>query len=266
MEFWLLVIGGALIIGIIGFAVASSNANKRHRRARERNTTITAPGDLFEALGGDEKGKPAKKSKSGGGTRRKEPVVGGSSEDAVSPQAGLGTNAGASDADAADTAQSSQVNNPSGEERATRSERAPRKKTHTAVEDAQHEAALLVVYVMARGQGEFRCSGVNRVLTRAACVLDDRGVFHLKDDDKRVVFSVVNALEPATFDPDRIDVDNTRGLVFFLETRGQGDKKRFESMLSTARKLALELDGELLDDKREPLSSVREHTYKVDLA
>ena len=265
MEFWLLVMGGAVIIGIIGFAVASSNSNKRRRRTRERNTTIATPGDLFNGLGGDENGKPAKSSRGGREGRRKEPVVGSPSTDAAAAIADVDQEESSPDAAQPETGQGSLIDDPE-QEPAIPPETAPPGKTQPALEDIHHEAQLLVVYVMARGQGEFRCSGVNRVLTRSACMLDERGVFHLKDDHQRVIFSVVNALEPATFDPDRIDVANTRGLVFFMESRGQGDKKRFDSMLSIARKLALELDGELLDDKREPLTSVRELTYKVDLA
>ena len=277
MEFWLLVIGGAVIIGIIGFAIASSNSNKRRRRVRERNTTITTPGDLFNGLSGEETGKPAKGSRGGLGKGRKEPIVDSpdspdspdsASEGEAPADADVGKDKGAGDTTQSESGQSGQgslINDPE-EEPAARPESELPGRSQAASADIEHDVQVLVVYVMARGQGEFRCSGVNRVLTRSGCMLDERGIFHLKDDDQRDIFSVVNALEPATFDPDRIEVDNTRGLVFFLETRGQGDKRRFDSMLSIARKLALELDGELLDDKREPLSSVRELTYKVDLA
>ncbi len=277
MEFWLLVMGGAVIIGVLGFAVASSNSNKRRRRVRERDTTITNPGDLFTRLGDDENGKPAKNNKGGLGKRRKEPVVAGPDgpdsphsqgspmKGAAAANADVGQDEGRPDTAESETRQGSLINDPAAD-LATRRETALSKRMQSAPEDIHQQTRVLVMYVMARGQGEFRCSGVNRVLTRSACMLDERGVFHLKDDDQQVVFSVVNALEPATFDPDRIDVANTRGLVFFLETKGPGDKRRFDVMLSIARKLALELDGELLDEKREPLTSVRELTYKVDLA
>ena len=283
MEFWLLVIGGAVIIGILGFAVASSSSNKRRRRVRERNTTITTPGDLFNGLSGEENGKPAKSGRAGRGKGRKEPIVNSlnslnslnnldspngpdsASEDEAPAGVDVEKGVKAADSTQSETGQGSLINDPE-EDLAARPETELPGRPQSASADIHHQAQVLVVYVMARGQGEFRCSGVNRVLTRSGCMLDERGIFHLKDDDQRDVFSVVNALEPATFDPDRIEVDNTRGLVFFLETRGQGDKKRFDAMLSIARKLALELDGELLDDKREPLSSVRELTYKVDLA
>ena len=215
MEFWLLVIGGAVIIGVIGFAIASSNANKRHRRVRERNTIITTPGDLFDALGGDENGKPAKSGKGNRGRGRKEPVVGGSFGDAASAEADANKVEGAGNTEVSGTGQGSLIDDPE-EDRAVGPEPAQAGKTQPAPNETDHKPQLLVVYVMARGQGEFRCSGVNRVLTRSGCMLDERGVFHLKDEDHRVVFSVVNALEPATFDPDRIHVDNTRGLVFFF--------------------------------------------------
>lgn len=263
MEFWLLVVGGAVIIGVIGFAIASSSA-RRHRRVRERNTTISNPSDLFDPLGSDGNGKPAKSGKGGRGRYRKEPGIGAGTEDAVAVDTRQRKGRGAQAAAISETGQGSLIDDAE-ENLAMRAEAVPSAKTESESGQIDHQPQLLVVYVMARGQGEFRCSGVNRVLSRSGCSLDERGVFHLKDNGQRSVFSVVNALEPATFDPDQINIANTRGLVFFLETQGQGDKRRFESMLGIARKLALELDGELLDDKREPLTSVREYTYKVDL-
>lgn len=230
METWVLAVGFAAILGVIGFAVATSRGNKRRQRARERNTTFN-PMDFIDSLGTE--GGQGSGATSQGNRRRSGQGAGEPSEDLFSA-AGLGGD------------QNSQTT------------------AHGAQSDSTPQ--ILVLYVMARGSGEFRCSGVNRVLTRAECVLDERGVFSLKNEEHDVVFSVVNALEPATFDAASMDITTTRGVAFFFEARGRGDKRRFDAMLSIARKLALEIEGELLDEKREALSSVREAALRSDLS
>ncbi len=230
LEILVIAAGLVLILGVIGFAVANSRGSKRRQRARERNTTFN-PMDFIESLEPQTADATAKRTQG----RRSADTISGSlfGDDDARSEAGL-----------------------------------QRPKTQQAPSQPQTSGSvgqIIVLYVMARGSGEFRVSGVNRVLTRSECVLDERGVFTLKDEEREVVFSVVNALEPATFDATSIDISTTRGVAFFFETRGRGDRPRFDAMLSVARKLALEIEGDLLDEKREPLSSVREATLRSDL-
>jgi len=229
-EVGVIVAGLVLILGVIGFAVANSRGNKRRQRARERNTTFN-PMDFIDSLEPEAGDAAARRRRTGNNANADAGAGALFGEDAPQPGAGH------------------QQEQPRGEPPPTGT-----------------VGQIIVFYVMARGSGEFRVSGVNRVLTRAECVLDERGVFSLKDDEQRVVFSVVNALEPATFDATSMDVSTTRGVAFFFEAKGRGDKRRFDAMLSLARKLALEIEGELLDEKREPLSSVREASLRSDLS
>ena len=236
IEIWVIAAGLALIFGVIGFAVANSRSNKRRQRARERNTTFN-PMDFIDSLGPEE---------GEGGKRNQVPDQ---------RRGGKGANSRAANKESKGARADARTSQPIGDD-----------SPEGAVDHDDKARQIVVLYVMARGAGEFRCSGVNRVLTRAECVLDERGVFTLKDDERQVVFSAVNALEPATFDAASMDISSTRGVAFFFETRGRGDQRRFDAMLSTARKLALEIEGELLDEKREPLSSVREAALRSDLS
>ncbi len=275
MEFWLLVIGGVTIVGVIGFAVASSRGSKRRRRDLERNTTITTS-DIYGDLGAGDNHQSNKDDKQGRGGRRKEPILAGDPKHRASAQVNPDQAESEQDSET-ETAESSesrqgtlieegaQANADAGAAESNDLPLKPLRDEPAGAVEIQTEHQVLVVYVMARSQGEFRCSGISRVLTRAGCMLDERGVFQMRDDDQKEVFGIVNAFEPATFELERMDIDTTRGLVFFMEVRGRLDRQRFDTMLGLARKLALELDGELLDDKREPLSSVREHSYKADL-
>ena len=232
-EIGVIAAGLVLILGVIGFAVANSRGNKRRQRARERNTTFN-PIDFIDSF------EPADKQAKHGQGRRAADTHTGTLFGDNAPEASRG------------------LEQQKQQQQKAQDQASQRRPTESV-------GQIIVIYVMARGSGEFRVSGVNRVLTRAECVLDERGVFSLKNDEQQVVFSVVGAHEPATFDAASMDVSTTRGVAFFFETQGQGDKRRFDAMLSNARKLALEIEGELLDDKREPLSSVREASLRSDL-
>ena len=247
-EIGVIALGLVLILGVIGFAVANSRSNKRRQRARERNTTFN-PMDFIDSLDPDTMEGAAKRTQ------------GRTSAEGASAPGGLFGDFGDDEPLAATERRQSQQDL---HDQQMQDEPA-RSSSGASGTSTARTGQIVVLYVMARGSGEFRVSGVNRVLTRSECVLDERGVFSLKDEERQVVFSVVNALEPATFDASSMDISSTRGVAFFFEAKGHGDKRRLDVMLSVARKLAIEIEGELLDDKREPLSSVREATLRSDL-
>lgn len=255
MEFWVIVIGGAVIVGVLSYTWASSRHAAQRRRTMDRGGNIDSREFIGQILQEDVAKSKNRSNKKQGNSGRQEPMIGEGAKRPASGQAAKG-------AITPGPRQASLIDN-------NVEKTPPEQPGSQAAESApsfDHQPELILLYVMARNGAEFRCSGVNRMLTRAGCLLDDRGVFNLKDEDQRASFSIVNALEPATFDHERMDVSNTRGLAFFFETRGAGDRRRFETMMNTARRLSVELDGELLDEKREPYSSVREQRYRSDLA
>lgn len=84
-------------------------------------------------------------------------------------------------------------------------------------------------------------------------VFDHHGVGRSKST--RPVFSAANMFEPGTFDPARMEDFSTRGVVLYLPLPAPIDGKvAAELMLSTGQRLAERLGGELLNERREPLS------------
>ena len=265
-ELWTLGIGGAMLVGVVSYAWASSRHAAQRRRNLDRGESIDSREFIDQMLQG-EAAKAAqanngknKKDKRRKGVRKRageqqEPSMGGVSETAAKTNTGHGAPRQASLIDN-NVDHNNKNNKPQGDS----------DREIESMAGLAQQSQLVLVYVMARSGGEFRCSGVNRMLTRAGCSLDERGVFNLKDKDHKPSFSVVNAHEPATFDRERLDITTTRGLAFFFESRGSGDKNRFDSLMNTARRLSMELDGDLLDEKRQPFSTVREQRYRSDLA
>lgn len=94
------------------------------------------------------------------------------------------------------------------------------------------------------------------------------GIFHRHDpqDESRILFSVASLVEPGAFDLVRAKTERFPGVSLFLLLPNPGDcVVAFDDMLSTARALARQLDGELLDEKGSRLSVQRERYLREEV-
>jgi cell division protein ZipA len=91
-------------------------------------------------------------------------------------------------------------------------------------------------------------------------------IFHCLDefdDDTRIYFSMANMVKPGTFPFDAMDDFSTPGLMLFAQLDGRPeDITVLEEMIATARKLASELDGDVLDETRRPLTVRKEEELR----
>jgi cell division protein ZipA len=91
-------------------------------------------------------------------------------------------------------------------------------------------------------------------------------IFHCLDefdDDTRIYFSMANMVKPGTFPFDAMDDFSTPGLMLFAQLDGRPeDITILEEMIATARKLASELDGEVRDETRRPLTVGKEEELR----
>jgi cell division protein ZipA len=92
-------------------------------------------------------------------------------------------------------------------------------------------------------------------------------IFHCLDefdDDTRIYFSMANMVKPGTFPFETMDDFTTPGLMLFAQLDGRPeDITILEEMIATARKLAAELDGEVLDETRRPLTVRKEEELRL---
>jgi cell division protein ZipA len=94
------------------------------------------------------------------------------------------------------------------------------------------------------------------------------GIFHAPaaGPEAEPLFSVANLLEPGSFDLDNLRERSLPGMSFFLVLPGEGDPvSRFDAMVQAARLLAVELDGELLDERGSSWSIQRERYVREEL-
>ncbi len=96
----------------------------------------------------------------------------------------------------------------------------------------------------------------------------ERQIFHryAMNEPTKIIFSLASIAKPGTFSLESMGSFSTPGLIFIFEIeRSPQLLNAFELMLETARQLSDELDGTLLDDRREPLTPERIQTLRQQL-
>ncbi|MBQ62410.1 MAG: cell division protein ZipA [Gammaproteobacteria bacterium] len=81
-------------------------------------------------------------------------------------------------------------------------------------------------------------------------------IFHRLGEDGEVQFSLVNAVEPGTFDQSTMNEIQTPGVTLFMRAHEVQDPIRvYDDLLEAAQTIALELGGELKDETRSAITS-----------
>lgn len=70
-----------------------------------------------------------------------------------------------------------------------------------------------------------------------------------------ILFSMAQAVEPGTFNIDTLERDLVPGVSFFMSLPGVKSTLSYDLMIDTARRLAQELQADLLDSHSQPLTS-----------
>ena len=122
---------------------------------------------------------------------------------------------------------------------------------------------LVVLHVAARApEGHFDGAAIVLAARIAGLEPGDREIFHCNLGDEHhteTLFSMANMVKPGTFPFGAMADFITPGLTLFAQLEGQpGDPGRLEELLGTAHSLARDLGGELLDERRQPLTSAWE--------
>lgn len=121
------------------------------------------------------------------------------------------------------------------------------------------EEKLVVVHVMAKRPRTFSGSDIVNVVRQFRLEYDDdMRVFHKavkRRDGKKAMYSIFNAVNPGTFDLDRMKTFETPGISFVLVLPGpEKGLKAFNIMLEAAKRTAERLRGDLLDESHNHLN------------
>ena len=125
---------------------------------------------------------------------------------------------------------------------------------------------LVIFHVVAREAEKFTGPMITRMMAELELEYGAMGIFHYSVErlnKKQSVYCVANMVKPGNFDLNAMDEFSTRGLTMIMQLPGPEDGlKSFNIMVEHAQRLAAFLNGELLDEDRNPLSKQTISLYK----
>ncbi len=133
-------------------------------------------------------------------------------------------------------------------------------------EKAENQNFLSLLIVAPRGQA-FYGEDLLAVFERVGLMHGKYHIFHCLDPlSKRTIFSVASAIKPGIFELNYMQKYTTPGLNFFMDLSSSQDLRGdFRKMLGSVYEIATDLEGEILDSRRQRLtqSSVSEYLAKI---
>lgn len=119
--------------------------------------------------------------------------------------------------------------------------------------------AIVVLYVMAQENQRFSGYELYQSLINAGLIYGKMRIFHYHqqhDSQRPALFSVASAINPGSIDIDHIGSFSTPGLTLFLDSaRVPNAKVALETMIAVAEQLADDLQGTVLNSKRQSWST-----------
>lgn len=132
--------------------------------------------------------------------------------------------------------------------RAVRAE--PEVKPHVDVQD------VIALHVVCR-QHPFNGEDLLRCILSYGLRFGEMSIFHRHErptGQGSILFSMAKAVEPGTFDLEAMTGEEVPGVSFFLSLPGVNSIHAFDIMVDTVKRLATELQGEILDEQQQPLT------------
>ncbi len=113
---------------------------------------------------------------------------------------------------------------------------------------------VIVVNVFSRSGQRFAGVDLGDALKASGMEYGAMRIYHRMDDAGDRLFSLANSVEPGYFEPDSYTEFTTPGVSMFLALPGPSRPgAALEELIATAESLTRQLDGRLLDQKRNPL-------------
>jgi cell division protein ZipA len=134
---------------------------------------------------------------------------------------------------------------------------------------AQPEDKLVTLLIAEREGTAIFGPKIHAALQRQALVFGDRRIYHRYEPaagNEEAVFSVASLIKPGVLDPAEQQGFSTPGLTLFMILPGPArPQAAVADMLATARALARELNAEVYDSNRQPLSAESERALTAEI-
>ena len=137
------------------------------------------------------------------------------------------------------------------------------------LENMQKPETVITINIMANGDDEFPGSNLLQEFLTLGFKYGEMGVFHRYQNANgqgERWFCLANAINPGSFDLDKMDDFTTPGLTLFMLLPGpQKPLEAFENMLNAANKLQSMLGGKLEDGSHSALTQQRIQHYREEI-
>ena len=116
--------------------------------------------------------------------------------------------------------------------------------------------ALIEFSIVARADEGFNGDDLFEAFERAGLKYGSVKVFERVDRNRLVDYAVASMIDPGTFPDTDLDQFYCPGIVFYMQPREVDDPLRvFDDFMDTIDTLAVELDGVVWDNQRQPLTA-----------
>ncbi|MEX1214317.1 cell division protein ZipA [Saccharospirillum sp.] len=133
-------------------------------------------------------------------------------------------------------------------------------------EDTRPVEALVIMHVMARDKGEIAGDVLLELLLRAGLRFGPLDIFHYRNPQGQMEFSLANSVQPGTLNPDAMDQMATPGVTLFMQLPLRADMMTsFDHMYEMAVYLSKNLDADLLDEEHSTVTPQRVEHYRERL-
>ncbi len=122
----------------------------------------------------------------------------------------------------------------------------------------ESERRIVTLRVLPKREPRFTGRALRQAFASAGFWHGPLDIYHLPDDQDRVVVSAAALAQPGTFDPSIMDSQRFSGLNLFAVLPGPLDERAaFDALVGAARALAERLDGALADQHGDELTPPR---------
>lgn len=123
-------------------------------------------------------------------------------------------------------------------------------KTHVDVQD------VIAMHVVCEEQA-FNGEDLLRAILSYGLRFGEMAIFHRHEQPTgqgRILFSMAKAVEPGIFDLEAMTGETIPGVSFFLSLPGVNSIQAYDIMVDTVKRLAIDMQGRMLDEQQQPLT------------
>ncbi|WP_108125443.1 cell division protein ZipA [Saccharospirillum mangrovi] len=125
---------------------------------------------------------------------------------------------------------------------------------------------LVIIHVMATEGETLAGSELLELLLRAGLRFGPMDIFHYRNGQGQLEFSLANCVQPGTLDPDAMAELTTPGVTLFMQLPQRADlMTSFDHMVEMAQFLAQHLNADMLDENHSTVTPQRVEHYRERL-